>query len=93
MTSFSLSPADSQKIHQWLQNKVYPEIAAQQKAAGGFLASMVMEDGETVQPYFGAIGGAVTYSFTPTSLGTVVKATVEYGPDIYTLDLTNYEEW
>lgn len=41
--------------------------------------------------YTGAIGGRYTYSFTPTSLGTVVKVS-----DAITkteIDLSNYEEW
>jgi len=39
--------------------------------------------------YEGAIGGAVTYSFTPTNLGTVVKVTYKDT----TIDITEYEHW
>jgi len=41
--------------------------------------------------YSGAIGGRFTYSFTPTSLGTIVK--VKDGLDDTTIDLTDYESW
>lgn len=41
------------------------------------------------QPYGGAIGGAVTYQFTPTSLGVVFKVIV----DDNELDLTEYNLW
>jgi hypothetical protein len=39
--------------------------------------------------YEGAIGGGMTFSFTPTSLGTVVK--VKYFNE--ELDLTDYNDW
>lgn len=41
-------------------------------------------------PSVGAIGGAVTYSFTPTTLGTVVKVKMEGQGEI---DLSDYENW
>ena len=39
--------------------------------------------------YGGAIGGATTYEFTPTSIGLVFKVR-HFGKE---LDLTNYDEW
>ena len=39
--------------------------------------------------YYGAIGGVLTYSFTPTSLGCVIV--VEHGVTKVKLDLTNYD--
>lgn len=88
-----MTPEEQLKIHQWLQTDVYPEIAVLQKAAGGQIASMVMETEQGIYPYFGAIGGDVTFHITPTSIGTVYKAKVQYGEKSYELDLTNYEEW
>jgi len=38
---------------------------------------------------YGAIGGELTYSFTPNGLGCVVK--VEHGTTKNVLDLTNYD--
>lgn len=38
----------------------------------------------------GAIGGAITYTFTPTSIGHIKKATCACGAE---LDLTDYELW
>jgi hypothetical protein len=43
------------------------------------------------KPYYGAIGGELTYMFTPTSLGVVVKVKHEYTGDV--LDLTEYSDW
>jgi hypothetical protein len=41
--------------------------------------------------YAGAIGGRFTYSFTPTSLDTIVKVTD--GLTNNTIDLTDYDSW
>lgn len=38
----------------------------------------------------GSIGGRITYSFTPTSLGTVERVTCACGAE---LDVTEYEHW
>ncbi len=43
---------------------------------------------------FGAIGGEMTYSFSPTSLGTVTKAIFCQGTEMEdSIDVTPYEEW
>lgn len=47
------------------------------------------DDLQPDRPYFGAIGGGVTYSFTPTGMGTIFV--VKYGNE--TIDLTDYNEW
>jgi hypothetical protein len=41
-------------------------------------------------PVTGASGGAITYQFTPTSLGTVVKVKCECGMEA---DITDYRSW
>lgn len=38
----------------------------------------------------GAIGGALTYSFTPTNLGMIIKIKCSCGEEI---DVTEYEHW
>jgi hypothetical protein len=45
---------------------------------------------EKKNTYYGAIGGSVTYEFTPTSLGIVEKVKHFNGK---VLDLTDYESW
>ncbi len=42
-------------------------------------------------PYYGCIGGGITYSFTPTSLGVVYK--VKHAITNAELDLTDYDNW
>ena len=44
------------------------------------------------QKYSGAIGGRWTFSFTPTSIGCIVKAQDAMG-DKQEIDLTDYESW
>lgn len=41
--------------------------------------------------YTGAIGGRFTFSFTPTSLGEVIKVTDSITNE--TLDLSDYDSW
>jgi len=48
-----------------------------------------MEPGETFR-YSGAIGGAYTYSFTPTSLGDAVTVQCTCGEEI---NVSHYEDW
>lgn len=49
------------------------------------------QDKKTGTSYYGAIGGVLTYSFTPNGLGTVVKVTHDVTGAV--LDLTNMEDW
>jgi len=87
---FVVSSEDQERIIQWLHTEVYPEQIAHQKASGEFEGHRVAEqswaDG---YPYDGAIGGGLTYEFTPTSIGVVFKVTS--GDKV--LDLTNYNDW
>ncbi len=42
------------------------------------------------KPVTSAIGGALTYHFTPNNLGTTVKVSCACGAEV---DLTRYENW
>ena len=42
-------------------------------------------------PYYGASGGELTYSFTPTSLGMIVS--VRHGVTKQEFDFTDYDSW
>jgi hypothetical protein len=46
---------------------------------------------EGYSPYYGATGGQLTFMFTPTNLGVVVK--VEHCYTKETIDLSEYENW
>ena len=58
----------------------------QEAKINGWLDNVVYPDGV---PYQGAIGGGVTYEFTPTSIGTVFKVKAN-GKE---LDLSDYDSW
>lgn len=52
---------------------------------------IIAERQQRDEAYYGAIGGGVTYQFTPTSLGVVCK--VRHALTNAELDLTDYENW
>jgi hypothetical protein len=68
------------KIAQWA-NEQDAIVVAKQKEQG------VVGD----RPNYGAIGSTLTYMFTPTSIGTIVK--VVHGVTKAELDLTDYDWW
>lgn len=70
-----LSHEDAAKLRKW-QKELDARFAAKQGNTDD-------------RPYYGAIGGAYTYSWTATSLGVVVKVKNEATGDV--LDLTNYD--
>jgi hypothetical protein len=89
---FEITPEQQARIDQWLMETVYPPIVAEQREAhrqAGNVATFAFYDWEAGIPYQGASGGAVTYQFTPTSIGVVLKVEA-YGQ---TLNLTDYESW
>lgn len=86
---FTLTLSQQKKLNQWLEQEVYPSVVSEIKLSPDLgLSIFTSADGVEV-PYAGAIGGDVTYSFTPTSLGTVIK--VESWGRV--LDLTEYDMW
>lgn len=66
----------------------------QMKDADKFLEDCYAEDarrqGQDIADH-GAIGGATTYSFTPTSLGVIIKVSFQGTHHKGDLDLTEYE--
>lgn len=85
--TFALEISDHNKIDQWLHSTVYPQMLKEQIDRGDTEVS-TDSMGRPI-PYLGAIGGLLTFQFTPTSLGTVVKVTAGN----HVLDLTDYESW
>ena len=79
-TGFTVSEEDRKKVTAWLAKH------REEKHADMFRD---MGDGKKIF-YTGAIGGGLTYEYTPTSLGTVFKATCHCGE---ALDLSDYDSW
>lgn len=87
---FEITAEQHERINQWLETEVYPVEIARQKESGEFDAMPIAHDSwEQGFPYTGAIGGGMTYSFSPTSIGLVTKVTYLD----HSLDLTDYENW
>lgn len=90
---FEISPEDSDRIDTWLREEVFPPIVAEQKNDPS-IAHFIVKIGNTEYPYDGAIGGGLTYRFTPTSLGIAYSVTyAERSKWEKTLDLTDYASW
>lgn len=51
----------------------------------------VAEKQQQSQPYYGCSGGPLTYSFTPTTLGMVIKVINNLTKE--EIDLTDYSSW
>jgi hypothetical protein len=66
---FGLNVAEACVINEWIES-LRPEILAIQKAGS---ASSGIDDTITGgEPYYGATGGGFSYTFIPTSLGTII---------------------
>jgi hypothetical protein len=78
---FTLTEEQEEKLEVWRQEQDRKVMEAQKGT-------------ECEQPgraYYGAIGGAYTYSFAPTGIGDVVKVTNSETKE--TIDLSDYELW
>jgi hypothetical protein len=87
--NFQVTPEEQEKIVKWLRETVYPSILEEQKKDPRIAAMHFEDEAGYTYPYFGAIGGDLTYSFTPTSIGTVLVVE-SCGHE---LNLTDYESW
>lgn len=87
---FTVSEHDRAKIAEWLTTVVYPPIIEEQLKDSRISAMLPRdENGRVKRPYLGAIGGGLSYEFTPTGIGTIFK--VRFLDQ--ELDLTDYESW
>lgn len=81
--SFSLNKAEQGAINAWYES-LKPEIMQLQKGSPG----TSLAGGE---PYYGAVGGGLTYSFIPTGLGVVI--TVKESTTEKELNVSDALEW
>jgi hypothetical protein len=76
---FEINTEQSEKLRSWYEG-ILPEILEKQQV--NHLRGV---------PYYGAIGGGLTYCFTPTGLGCILV--VKEFTTSKELDLTDYENW
>jgi hypothetical protein len=90
---FELSEAEVARVRAWSaeQDAVVVERQRQEIAEGKFPNAFAVALNANGIAYYGAIGGALTYSFTPNLIGEVI--TVKHGGTGAELDLTDYENW
>ena len=69
MRQFTISEKEANVITEWYENTIKPKALALQ---GEKILPNGLMEGEI---YYGAIGGGLTYSFTPTSLGVILIVT------------------
>lgn len=86
---FALDKAQSEKLAAWSKEQDAKALELQRSLI--FPDEFHQPTSGGKHPYVGAIGGAYTYSFTPTSLSTVIKVT--NGLTGETIDLTDYAAW
>lgn len=87
--TFTLDEQQVAKVEAWRkeQDNVVLERQRAEGADDAFIAA-VHEGGS---PYYGAIGGELTFSFSPNSIGEVAK--VKHSGTEAELDLTDYDSW
>ena len=82
--TFPVSERQRDKINAWckeIDKKVYLE----QKKNG----TLHFDDGEN--PYYGMIGGGLTYCFTPTSMGVILIAQHSFTKE--ELNVSDFDSW
>ena len=86
---FSVNKAQLETIKKWKDELDKQTVARQKETMSAADFSLLTQDGK--YPYSGAIGGDLTYSFTNTSLGTIITVTDKFTGE--KLDVTDYDMW
>lgn len=90
MDDFIISQYGQAKLKQWIeeQNKIAIKVQRMTIKNPSSFHQICWDNGE---PYAGAIGGLITYSFIPNDVGCVVKAVHNVTKN--EVDLTDYDNW
>lgn len=91
MYNFSLTDEQTVRLCKWTAEQNAIAVAAQKENPPNVPQDILESAWEEGYPYGGAIGGSLTFSFTPTGLGVVVKVTDAHTSE--TIDLSDYEDW
>ena len=85
--TFTLDADQEIKLAEWCRIQDEAVLAEQRKSDNPF----IREEAEAVFAYYGAISGELRYSFSPTSIGTVLV--VRHSMTKAEIDLTDYDLW
>jgi hypothetical protein len=91
--NFTLTKEQYDKIQKWVKDEVYPAALEHQKKTVKNPDWCYTSTWELGYPYEGAIGGGLTYCFTPTSLGISENVVYENGDFKMKLNVTDYDNW
>lgn len=83
---FTLDKEQLVKLSEWV--KILDKKVIEQQRLSMTPEEFTLKTGDGKVPYYGAIGGGLTYSFTPTSLGLITKIEHSYTGEV--LDVTDY---
>ena len=85
---FELTPEQVKQVDEWYESLV-PKILELQKISLGNEYSVLTTNGK--YPYYGAIGGGITYQFIPTGLGNI--CVVREAITQEELNITDFDSW
>lgn len=92
MSTFTIDGEQQKKLNAWLKEQ-YAKVVEAQKGTDAERWHVTAED-DTVYPYFGAIGGELTYEFSPTGLGDILVVRFCKGSKWEAeINLTDYDSW
>lgn len=93
LIKFGLDVAQLRRLADWRIELDAKLVAAQEQDPE--LAPHIFTDETGMKhPYLGAIGGGLTFEFTPTGLGVVERVVFCKGSTFEaSIDLTDYESW
>jgi hypothetical protein len=90
-SNFVITEEEQKRILAWFKEQEAIVVQMQQQSGRYKDNPHVQELHQRGKGYYGASGGALTYHFTPTGIGTVF--TVSHALTQETLDLTDYDNW
>lgn len=87
----ALTPYQEFQVKDFLKEENVKAIEMQKQEYGDAKTSPFTECWEMGQPYGGPLGGLLTFSFTPTSLGVIVE--VSHNITKARKNLTDFSSW
>ncbi len=90
---FELTKRQSEMLEEWLekQDKISIDKQKIEVSLTDPFYDIFKESWEQGFPYSGTTGSNITYCFTPTTLGMIVK--VKHHVSLEEIDLTEYDKW
>jgi hypothetical protein len=87
--TFTLNDKQQAQLAPWARRQDAFVLEKQKQSKEPFIQNMLASNGYEY-PYYGAIGGVLTYCFTPTSIG--VELIVKHAGTGAEINLTDYSE-